>query len=184
MDFNEFKKKLTHSTKQAFLEIYNENPSLDLYAFALCNNDSKIAIHPSINSTQHLEEVSDEDDFHYYKYEPSEWKFDYLGAKESFDEINQKCKAITDERDDDEDWFYQFQNQINETCIEVLKELKEENFFSKLTRQPIFLNFSVIDDDLNKDKQRKIITQLNDNTYKEDYFEWMTTWDKNKKRAL
>lgn len=42
----------------------------------------------------------------------------------------------------------------------------------------------MIDDDLNKDIQRKIITQLNDNQYKDDYFEWMTTWDKNKKRAL
>ena len=184
MDFNEFKNKLAQSTKQAFLEIYNENPSLDLYAFALCNNESKIAIHPSANSTEYLEQVADEDDFHFYKFEPSEWKFDYLGAKESFNEINQICKKIADEHDDDEDWFYQFQNQLNEKCIEVLHELKEEQFFSKLTGKDIFLNFSVIDDDLNKDIQRKIITQLNDNQYKDDYFEWMTTWDKNKKRAL
>jgi len=80
--------------------------------------------------------------------------------------------------------FYQFQNKINEKCIEVLEELKNENFFSKLIGKDIFLNFSVIDDDLNKEKQQKIITQLNDNSYKEDYFEWMTTWGKNKKRAL
>lgn len=184
MDFNEFKNKLAQSTKQAFLEIYNENPTQDLYAFALCNNDSEIAIHPSANSTDHLELVSDEDDFHYYKYEPSEWKFDYLGAKDSFKEINQICKTIADEHDDDEDWFYQFQNQLNEICVKVLQELKETNFFSKLTGKEIFLNFSVIDDDLNKEKQGRIINQLNDNLYKEDYFEWMTTWGKNKKRAL
>ncbi|MDM1071721.1 DUF4303 domain-containing protein [Empedobacter brevis] len=184
MDFNEFKNKLAQSTKQAFLEIYNENPSQDIYAFALCNNDSKIAIHPSANSIEHLEEVSDEDDYHYYKYEPSKWKFDYLGAKESFEEINQICKSIADEHDDDEDWFYQFQNQINQKCIEVLEELKKEDFFSKQTGKEVFLNFSVIDDDLNNEKQRKIISQLNDNHYREDYFEWMKTWDKNKKRAL
>ncbi|MDM1062525.1 DUF4303 domain-containing protein [Empedobacter falsenii] len=184
MDFNELKNKLVQSTKQAFLKIYNENPSQDLYAFALCNNDSKIAIHPSANSVEHLEKVSDEDDFCYYKYEPSEWKYDYLGAENSFQEINQMCKEIVDEHDDDEDWFYQFQNKINEKCIEVLEELKNENFFSKLIGKDIFLNFSVIDDDLNKEKQQKIITQLNDNSYKEDYFEWMTTWGKNKKRAL
>ncbi|HBX62244.1 MAG TPA: hypothetical protein DEG63_04025 [Flavobacteriaceae bacterium] len=99
MDFNELKNKLVQSTKQAFLKIYNENPSQDLYAFALCNNDTKIAIHPSANSVEHLEKVSDEDDFCYYKYEPSEWKYDYLGAENSFQEINQMCKEIVDEHD-------------------------------------------------------------------------------------
>ena len=184
MDFNEFKNKLALSTKQAFLEIYNQNPTESIYTFALCNNDATISIHPSANSVEYLEEVTDEDDFGFYKYEPSEWKYEYKGAEILFKELNDICREVVEKRDDDEDWFYQFQNQINEKCIEVLEDLKNENFFEKETGKDIFLNFSVIDDDLNKEKQQKIIAKLNNQHYKDDYFEWMKSWDKNKKRAL
>ena len=128
MDFNKFKTQLAQSTKQAFLEIYTQNPEQDIYAFALCNNDSTISIHPSANSIEYLNEVADENDFHFYKFEPSEWKFEQHQSKRLFDEINENCKKIVNEHDDDEDWFYHFQNQINDACIEVLENLKAENF--------------------------------------------------------
>lgn len=181
MDFNEFKKQLTLSTKQAFLEIYNQNPNEEIYSFALCNNDSKISIHPSSNSLEYFKEVSDDDDFYYYKYEPSEWKYEYKGAEELFNAINDNCKLIVEKHDDDEDWFYNFQQQINKKCIEVLEELKNDEFFKRETGKEIFLNFSVIDEDLNKEKQKTIIEKLNNNHYKDDYLNWMKSWDKRRK---
>lgn len=182
MDFKEFKNKLKLSTKQAFTEVYKQNPKEEIYAFALCNNDSTIAIHPSSNSSEYLNDILDEDDFLYYKYEPSEWKFEHQGASKSFEEINLMCKAVADEHDNDEDWFYNFQNQINEKCIEVLEDLKNENFFRDEAGKEIFLNFSVIDDDINSEKQSEVISQLNNNEFKDDYFDWMKSWKK--KRAL
>ncbi|MBO6211641.1 DUF4303 domain-containing protein [Algoriella sp.] len=184
MDFNELKNKIAQSTKQAFLEIYTQNPTQEIYSFALCNNDSTIAIHPSANSVEFLSQIADEDDFNYYKYEPAEWKFEYKGAEILFKEINDLCKKAVDLHDDDEDWFYQFQNQINEKCIEVLEDLKNEDFFRKTTNQDLFLTFSVTDDDFNPKKQEEIITRLNNDFYKEDYFKWIKSWANNKKRAL
>jgi len=178
MDFNKFKTQLAQSTKQAFLEIYTQNPEQDIYAFALCNNDSTISIHPSANSIEYLNEVADENDFHFYKFEPSEWKFEQHQSKRLFDEINENCKKIVNEHDDDEDWFYHFQNQINDACIEVLENLKAENFFQTETGKDIFLNFSVIDEDLNAKKQELIISKLNHSSYKNDYVEWMKSWNR------
>jgi hypothetical protein len=184
MDIKEFKNKLTQSTKQAFIEIQLQHPTEKIYSFALCNNDATISIHPSANSTEYLDKFTDDDDFYFYKYEPSEWKFEYKGAENAFKEINDYCRNIVEQNDDDEDWFYQFQHQINEKCIEVLEDLKHENFFAENSENEIFLNFSVIDEDLPKQKQIEIIQKLNDQSYKDDYFEWMKSWDKNKKRAL
>ena len=71
-------------------------------------------------------------------------------------------------------WFLKFQKELYQTCINVLKKLKDEDFFKTITNKDIFLIFSV--SEFGNKKIESMITDLNDNEYRTEYLEWMKTW--------
>ncbi|MDA4743650.1 hypothetical protein NY599_04210, partial [Enterobacter hormaechei] len=63
-----------------------------------------------------------------------------------------------------------------ETCIEVLEKLKQENFFTQITGKEVFLTFTISDYEINSKYIRNLISRLNDNSYKAEYYQWMKSW--------
>ncbi|WP_221412548.1 DUF4303 domain-containing protein [Dysgonomonas sp. ZJ709] len=152
-----------------------------IYAFALYSDEGAMTVCPSTNTLKHLNGIdSNQEDFTYYKFEPAEWKYEMQGADKLFNEISELCSdEISKMEEDDEIYdreFDKFQKKLYDTCIEVLKKLKSENFFKQIVGEDIFLIFTVSEYEFDKNELEKIITQLNENEYKEEYLNWMQTW--------
>ena len=173
MDFIELKNKIGIATKQAFLEMFEKYEKDRIYAFALYSDEGAMTVCPSTNTVEHLEK-QDKSDFSYYKYEPAEWKYEMQGANKLFSEISTLCRTEVLELEGEE--FEKFQNQLYETCIEVLEQLKSENFFRQIIGEDIVLLFTVTEYEFSKEKRKEIITRLNDNDYKNEYLDWLETW--------
>ena len=177
MDFLELKNKIEIATRQAFFEMFEKHGKEEIYAFALYSDEGAMTVCPSTNTMEHLEK-QDKDQFLYFKYEPAEWKYEMQGANNLFSEISKLCWNKVSELDDEiyEREFEKFQNQLYETCIEVLEQLKSENFFKQIIGEDIVLLFTVTEYEFGKEKRKEIITRLNDNEYKNEYLEWLETW--------
>lgn len=180
MDFNILENKIEKAAKNAFIEMYEKHKEEGIYCFALYSDDGAMTVCPATNTNDFIKDF-EEEDLDYYKFESAEWKYEMMGADEEFDEI---CKILYDELSknnyeneySDEKVFYKFRNQLFQTCINVLKKLKKEDFFKKLIGTDIFLQFTVSDYELDRDEVRKMIIELNDNHYKDEYLKWMKTW--------
>ncbi|MDR6544119.1 hypothetical protein J2810_000141 [Chryseobacterium rhizosphaerae] len=98
------------------------------------------------------------------------------GAEEEFNDICTQLRTELDKHDEDDKWFEGFQSKLYSCCIEVLEKLKNENFFSQITGEDIFLIFTVSEYEFETEDLRNIITRLNNNEYKNEYLTWMGTW--------
>lgn len=184
MNFEELEKKIEIATKKAFVEIFNEHKNEEIYGFALYSDGGAMTVCPSINTLDFLKNFDEEkkEELTYYKFEPAEWKYEGAGAIEEFDDI---CKELSSELEknnyeneyEDEDIFVAFRDRLFKSCINVLKKLKEEDFFKKIVGKEIFLTFTVSDFELDNDELENIIIELNEVDYKEEYLEWMKTWE-------
>ena len=176
MDFIELKKNIKDATKQAFLEMYEKHGDEGIYAFALYSDEGAMTVCPSTNTLDYLATKKDDEDFKYYKFEPAEWKYEMQGANRLFNEISKLCWNEVEKNEDNDDAFETFQNQLYQTSIEVLSELKSENFFRQIVGKDIFLIFTVTEYEFSKKELKSIINVLNDNEYNKEYLEWMKTW--------
>ena len=174
MNFEDLKQQIEDAARKAFLEIYEKHGAEKIYSFALYSDEGAMTVCPAVNTLENLKNA-DEDDFLYYKYEPAEWAYEMEGAEVEFNEICTRLRNVLDQYEDEE-WFAEFQNKLYETCIEVLEKLKSEDFFKRITGEDIFLIFTVSDYEFEKEDLKKIITRLNDNSYKDEYLGWMDTW--------
>ena len=175
MNFETLKHKIETATKKAFLEIYEKAGSENLYAFALYSDEGAMTVCPSANSLKHLEKTPT-NDIAYYKFEPAEWKYEMQGADQEFNEISTLLREELDKHGDDDDWFLDFQDKLYETCVEVLEKLKQENFFTQITGKEVFLTFTISDYEINSKYIRNLISRLNDNSYKAEFYQWMKSW--------
>jgi len=131
-----------------------------------------------------LEDLGEEEkkELKYYKFEPAEWKFEMAGAIEEFNDISRELstelrKNNYENEYEDEETFVAFRNRLFKLCINVLKKLKNEDFFKNIVGKDIFLTFTVSDFEFDNDELENIIIELNDNDYKEEYLNWMKTWN-------
>ena len=177
MDFEILRQNIEEATKKAFIEMFEKNGADEIYAFALYSDEDAMTVCPSTNTLKYFSNLDeDEDGMAYYKFSPPEWKYEMQGANKEFSEI---CSELREElkNNEDEEWFYRFQKQVFNTCIEVLEKLKNENFFKNIVGKDIFLTFTVSDYDFEeKEGFKEILTRLNDNEYKTEYLNWMKTW--------
>jgi len=178
MNFTKLKDKIEEAAKQAFLEMFEKHGKEEIYAFALYSDGGAWTVCPSTNTMEHLAERDDDDII--YKYGTAEWKYEMEGADELFDEISDMCRNEVMNMEKDREIykreFGKFQSQLYETCIEVLEKLKSENFFKQIVGKDVFLCFAVSDNDIDMEKERDMITRLNDNEYGKEYLSWMETW--------
>ena len=174
MNFTELKEQIKFATKQAFIEMCEKHKDERIYAFALYSDEGAMTVCPSTNTLDYLEMQEDDEDFKYYKFEPAEWKYEMVGADKLFAEISELCHKEADKVEDEE--FGSFKNQLYSTCIDVLQELKSEDFFKQTAGEDIFLIFTISDDEFSKKEVKKIVNRLNDNDYNKEYFDWMKEW--------
>ncbi|MBL3659002.1 DUF4303 domain-containing protein [Fulvivirga sediminis] len=184
MNFKELEQKIETATKKAFIEIFNEHKTEDIYTFSLYSDGGAITVCPSTNTIDFLENLDEEEkeELTYYKFEPAEWKYEMAGAVEEFDDI---CTELSTELGknnyeneyEDEETFVAFRNRLFKLCVKVLKKLKKEDFFRNIIGKDIFLTFAVSDFEFDNDELENIIIELNDNDYKEEYLNWMKTWN-------
>lgn len=179
MNFIELKSEIEVATRNAFLEMFKEHEKEGIYAFALYSDEGAMTVCPATNTLEHLEKQS-KDDYLLVKYEPAEWKYEGQGASELFDNICKLCfKKVSEMEENDKIYerdFGKYQNQLYETCIEVLEKLKSENFFKQIVGKDVLLLFTATEYVFKKEKYQEIITRLNDNDYKKEYLNWLETW--------
>ena len=175
MNFDQLKIKIEHATKLAFTELYQQHGHENIYAFALYSDEGAMTICPSTNSLAALKTV-DPQDFQYYQFEPAEWRYEMQGADLAFNQISDEVRSTSLQYAEDDQKFIEFRQKLYQSCIDVLVKLKQENFFTQITQQEIFLFFTVSDYEFEAEQVHNIVTQLNDNHYCADYLAWMKTW--------
>lgn len=192
IDFNALAVEIEVATRKAFLEMVANHGSEGIYGFALYSDEGAMTVCPSTNTQTYLE-TKPKEDYMYYKYEPAEWNYEGDGADEDFSAIcNTLYNALEgdfwsedtledldeEEEEEDDEAFEAFQQSLYQTCIAVLVKLKEEEFFKTLIGKEIFLMFSVTDYEYDQEELKKMIIALNDNSYQQEYLDWMKTWRK------
>ncbi|WP_299435668.1 DUF4303 domain-containing protein [uncultured Aquimarina sp.] len=166
MNFDSLKKQIKTVTKAAFLENVS-NYGKDICAFALVSDDGAMTVVPFTNTATHLQKTQKEDPVYkeVYEFEPAEW-YTSDGANE---EINAICKILNQEVLSDNIDFESFKNQLFETCVEVLEELQQDNFFKDSLQKDILVLFSISDTDEPEEKLTKWAKRTNTKTRGEAY---------------
>ena len=178
MDFEILRQKIENATKKAFIEMFENYGVDEIYGFALYSDEGAMTVCPSTNTLKYFLNIhKDEDSIAYYKFAPSEWKYEMQGANKEFKEISNQLYNEAIKSGDDEKIFNKFQEQLFNVCVEVLEKLKNENFFKNIIGKDIFLIFTVSDYDFEeKEGFKEILTRSNDNEYVTEYLNWMKTW--------
>ncbi|MHA7059517.1 DUF4303 domain-containing protein [Aquimarina sp. M1] len=184
MDFKELEQQIENATKKAFVEMFNQHQDEEIYCFSLYSDEGAMTVCPSTNTIDFLENLGEEEkeELTYYKFEPAEWKYEMAGANDEFNEICKRLRTELDKNDfdnayEDEKVFIDFRNRLFAICISVLKKLKREAFFKNIIGNDIFLIFSVSEFEFDNNELENMIVELNDNEYKDEYLEWMKTWE-------
>ncbi len=179
-NFELLKEKIEIAAKTAFQEIYSKHKDEEICSFALYSDEGAMTVCPSANTLEHLSGYSEEEKEHidYYKFEPAEWKYEMVGADELFADISTMVREEVFKMEEEEnvELFLKFQKKLYETCINVLGKLKEEGFFKSIVGKEIFLIFTVTEFEFDDSDIINMVTQLNDNKYKDEYLAWMKTW--------
>ena len=176
VDFSALAEQITQAAKAAFLEVLHRHRDEGIYAFALYSDGGAMTVCPATNTQAHLA-GQPADEAAYYKFEPAEWKYEMVGAEEQFNAICYQLRTALDELpDDDEAAFEAFRGQLFATCVQVLADLHRVQFFQQAAGHEVFLVISVSDDDPDPAETARMIRQLNDNAYRDEYLAWMRTW--------
>jgi len=183
MNFHELEINIEEATKKAFKELFTKYSHEEIYCFSLYSDEGAMTVCPSMNTIDFLNKLNDEEkeELAYYKFEPAEWKYEMVGAIEEFNEISTKLRTELEKNNFENEYknektFLEFRNRLFEICINVLKRLKNEDFFRKITGQDVFLVFSVSDFEFDLKGIESMVIKLNDNDYKSEYLNWMKTW--------
>ena len=171
LDFEKLKNRIRYATEKYFKESVEKYVS-DICAFSLSSDDGAMTVVPSINITEHLRKVQKEnpgyeDD---YEFNLGEWFIDGGSSKE-FDTI---CKSLYTELTNIDLNFEDFKRSLFGCSIQVLQELKAEDFFEKTAEtENILILFSVTDTDESIYNQISWIKGLNYKYVTKRYEDWL-----------
>lgn len=176
-DFESLKKEIVLASKKAFLEVQSHNTNEKLCSFALCSDDGAMTVCPSINTERHLKRALDSNNGNlYFKFGTAEWQFEAQGADEMFDAICDKVRGTALEVEDRDEDFLWFRQNLFETCVQSLEQLRREGFFEKHCEPDFLLMFSVSDSDLSVEEELKKIARLNNPVVVKEFKQWTDTW--------
>ncbi|MCD2425809.1 DUF4303 domain-containing protein [Niabella pedocola] len=159
------------ATRTAFTELINRSDKERIYSFALYSDEDAVTLCPAANTLEYLEKAADTDALPYYTFEPVEWKYEMEGAAAAFDAISRQLWQINQQQ------AQPFGEQLQEICVAVLLRLRNEGFFDTMAGREVFLLYHISDYDWAPGVPEKIVTQLNDNTYRQQYLNWIQTWN-------
>lgn len=162
---------ILEATKKAIKELSKND---DIYAFAIVTDQNYDTLRIAANTKRHLKSVEKLDAEELYKFDSNEWDSDYENiAKNEFEKIEKKINGSSINNDKE---FEKFEQNFQETCLNVLKELKFSGEFDKHFKHPIFITFTITDYEFKRNKIRDFIVILNhNNKYKDEFLKWMET---------
>lgn len=175
VDFAALAQQLRLATQAAFQELITQHGAEGIYAFALYSDEGALTVCPAANTLAHLATRPTDDEAEYYKFEPAEWKYEMVGADEQFEALSRLLRTAVCTHDDDQAWFDAFRQQLYGTCVRVLAELHQERFFQQAAGQEVFLTFRVSDEDPDPAADARLVRQLNDHRYRDEYLAWQRT---------
>jgi len=174
-DYIGFKADVKNATISSFLKLLDIP---DLYGFGLFSDENCETMLPVANTFTYLtsarQSYEDSECMH-CKFSPEEWDFTLLSNESSFENFSKLLgKEYMIEKNDSN--FEIHQHKIYSIGIEVLSELKKEEFFSKNYKGDIFLTFQASDFEFEVLALKNQIALLNSASYVNEYNDWMKTW--------
>ena len=175
-DFPRFQQQLTQATQAAFRELLAAHRAEDFYSFALYSDEGALTVCPAANTLAHLAAQPPEDQA-YAKFEPAEWAYERRGAEAQFEELSRQLRTHVLGEDLAAEAFEQFRQQLYATCVAVLAELRQQQFFDQAAGREVFLLFSVSDSDTPVAELAQLVKQLNHNAYRAEHLAWLASWE-------
>lgn len=171
INFNSLKEQIKTAAKNAFVENV-AHYGAEVCSFALVSDDGAMTVVPYTNTLLHLHKMQQEDpeDKEVYEFEPAEWCTSD-GANE---EVNKLCEILNSGalRKSSTN-FEEFKNELFETCVEVLEELRQEGFFTNTLQKDILILFSISDTDEPKENLLDWARRINVPAIFKDYEAYM-----------
>lgn len=174
LDRKFIKDKIKEAAIDAFKYVRQQEPELRFCGYALYSDTDAITVCPALNSCIHLTKMINDDPDHkvYYRWSPSEWSHEFKGV-EFFDEISEylrvEAKLIESNNE-----YEQFKSDVYQSCVLVLKELKEENFFSDMDGDGVIV-FTI--SDVINNNECEWIELLNNNDVSQEFSTWIKALD-------
>ncbi len=180
-DFKALKVEIVAASIQAINELTTQYNKEEFCSFSIYTDSGAMTVCSTMNTLSELKRVQaeeDPDEQAYFKFSPQEWPPRYeKGAEKSFNALCEKTynAVMEDEEDDDEAWFKWFQENLTETCLSALEELRSD--FLADRGDNFLLMFVVSDDDLPAKIQCAQVARLNSPVVAAEFKAWTKTWD-------
>lgn len=170
MDFNKLREEIENTSEQCFAALREKYSKDNICSYALYSDAGAMSISPAINTKNNLIEMckDDPEDCVYYKWTPAEWDHEFEGAK-YFEDISQKLQEESKKLDTLEE-FTAFRNHVYKACLESLKNLVENGFFSKEADYIIVFTISDAED---FESEIKWVEQLNNEKNVKEFSNWV-----------
>jgi len=161
--FEDIKEPLKTAAQKAFREAVKKHGNEEIIAFGLYIDPDGTMVDDAINTKENLERNLAEygkskSDTEYFTYSTSEWKYSTF-ALDLFEPISKEL-AIRSAALGSEDKMTRFSGKLFNFCVDILAELKAENFFSNEYNLPIMLSVGIEGGELSPAKIKKIRTVL------------------------
>lgn len=156
-DFAKIKEALKQATQESFRQIIKTHGHEEIISFGLYVDNEGSMVANAANKRAHLDKLVAEypSEKDYLTYCINEWCCDAPFVLHLFDPICREL-SIHSQALGTENKIKRFRNNLIDLCVEVLAELKADDFFAKEYNLPIFLSVDVSNGDLSMAKTKKI----------------------------
>jgi Domain of unknown function (DUF4303) len=173
-DFATLEKEIITACEAAYSEISALAPNDPIQGFAIYSDSGAMTVCTSMANQSYFEEIKSEDSSDYlsYKYSPTEWTHEGVGADDLIEQLCTKLRDYVDDLDDGE--FSPFKQKLMQTCLESAKKLKNSLFVDK--PDDFILLVTISDDDESKKVLNSRVSQLNSPQTADEFKKWTKTW--------
>lgn len=177
-DFDQLCADIVAAAWEALQEVSTARPDEDLCGFALYSDSGAMTVCPSMCTTRFLATTLREspDEYLVFKYSPSEWPLEGIGADEAFGDICRKVRThLFDEIGDDREAFRAFRMCLMETCIRAQEQLRRT--YSGVLPEDFLLLVTISDDDEPAEELLSRVRRLNVPGVADEFAAWTRTWN-------
>ncbi|WP_299009177.1 DUF4303 domain-containing protein [uncultured Shewanella sp.] len=172
MSINDIEHEITVAARKCFLDLKCEE-NTNICGFALYSDPDAVTLNVAVNIESHLKEMQqdDPDDKDYYKWSPSEWKYEAV-QPELFRDISYKLFEFS-RNISTNDEHENFKKLVFESSVSALISLKNEGVFDFGIDDCVIV-FSVLDSD-DPTNEIEWIKKLNSTTNSNEFESWIST---------
>ncbi len=160
-DFSVVREPLKQAAQEAFRQIVKTYAQEQIISFGLYVDDEGTMVAAAANTKSHLDELAAKypSQKEYFTYCISEWRCDAPCVLHLFDPICREL-SIHSRALGTENKIKRFRDRLLQLCVEILAELKAEDFFAKEYHLPVLLNVDISNGALSMSTAKKIRASL------------------------